>query len=141
MERKGQVGAILLIIFILGIIIEVYYILSFLQSELTFDQILEKTLITGILTSILIVLAILLIRQKDLYHQIRNMPFRGGPSRTSKQVRNELETLYRDLGALKIVAMDKLMDRKEYERKKASLEAQIDKKRQELKSLEKLEKT
>ena len=139
MERKAQVGAILLILFILGIIIELYYVMSFLQSELSFDQILEKTLITGILTSILIVLAILLVRQKDLIQQIGQIRTlgTGGSIRTPKQVKGELEKLYRDLGALKIVVMDNLMERREYEQKKSSIEALIDKKKQELREIEK----
>jgi hypothetical protein len=139
MERKAQVGAILFILFILGIIIELYYVISFLQSELSFDQILEKTLITGILTSILIVLAILLIRQKGLMQQMGQIRVlgTGGGKRTPKQVRSELEKLYRDLGALKIVVMDNLMERRQYEQKKSSIEALIDKKKKELREIEK----
>jgi hypothetical protein len=139
MTAKGQAGAILLIIFILGIVVEVYYIYSFIIYQSSLEDILEKTLTTGILTAMLIVLAILLIKQNIISEQLKSLsPNRG--TRTSGQVRKELDKLYRDLGALKIVSMDNLIEEKEYMKKKAGIDKLVQEKKAEFRTLERMEK-
>jgi hypothetical protein len=141
MMKKGQGEVILVVVFLLGIMVELFYIVSILSSETRFDLILEKTFLSGIITSILIILVIVLIRQRDLAEQFQQLKkgFRKGP-RTSRDVRRELAGLYRDLGALKIVAKDSLIDMEEYNKKKAALDARVKKKKEELRALERAEK-
>ena len=139
MTAKGQAGAILLIIFILGIVVEVYYIYSFIIYQTSLEDILEKTLTTGILTAMLIVLAILLIKQNIIAEQLKSLSLNRG-ARTSGQVRKELDKLYRDLGALKIVSMDNLIEEKEYLKKKAGIDKLVQEKKLELRTLERREK-
>jgi hypothetical protein len=135
MVMKAQANIILLVIFVLGIVVETYYISSFLVSQTSLDDVLEKTFIVGVLTSILIVLAIIIIRQNDLVDRLSIMGFKQNP-RTSREVRKELAHLYRDLGALKIVSNDNLMKESEYNRKKAALDVQVLAKKKELQVME-----
>jgi hypothetical protein len=136
MHKKGQGEYILLIVFVLGIIVELFYVINIITSDNSFDVILERTFIAGIITSILIILVIVLIRQRNLADQIRRMDF-SKPERDPQLVRKELAGLYRDLGALKIMAKDGLIDKGEYSKKKAQIDSRIKKKKEEIKSLEK----
>lgn len=141
MALKGQAEAILVLVFVVGIVVEIYYIVTLLSSGARFEVILEKVMIAGIITVVLIVLVMVLMRQRDLTEQFRQMGKRiPKPQRTTKDVRRELAKLYRDSGALKIVLTDGLMEKGEYEKKKALLDAKIAKKKQELKALEKAQK-
>ena len=135
MAMKAQANIILIVIFVLGIVVEIYYISSFLASQTTLDDVLEKTFIVGVLTSILIVLAIIIIRQNDLVDRLSIMGFKQNP-RTSREIRKELAHLYRDLGALKIVMNDNLMKESDYNHKKAALDAQVAEKKKELQAME-----
>jgi len=138
-SAKGQTGFILLAIFILGMAVELYFVFSFFTSELTLAEVLEKTFITGFLIAILLVVAIMLLRQNKLARKLKQ-PIIGGSRRSSKEVRRELSQLYSDLGALKILYKDKLMNEKHYKEKKKLVDSEVKIKLLELKDIERIEK-
>jgi cell division protein FtsL len=132
---KAQAGPVLVVIFILGIIIEIYYVLSFLSSQRTLSDILEKTFFTGVITAILIIIAIVLLKQSAITERLRSASLSSGP-RTEKQVRKDLNRTYSDLGALKILLKDDLLDKKTYEKRKKRLDEDVIRLKAEMKSAE-----
>ena len=130
---KAQAGAVLVVIFILGIIIEVYYVLSFLSNQRTLADILEKTFFTGVITAILIIIAIVLMRQEGIAKRMKSGNFSIRP-KSKKQLSKELSRLYSDLGALKILVNDNLIEQKEYDKRKAFIDQEIRKVKTEMRT-------
>lgn len=130
-----QANKIPIVIFILGILLETYYILSLFSSQMTLSEMIEKTFFTGILTAILIVITIVLLRQDKITKGFKSGSF-VSTSRSPKQVRRELSRLYSDLGATKILYNDGLMKQKEYDSRHLSLEKSVTEKKKELRLLE-----
>ena len=135
MRGKMQANKIPIVIFILGILLETYYILSLFSSQMTLSEMIEKTFFTGILTAILIVITIVLLRQDKITKGFKSGSF-VSTSRSPKQVRRELSRLYSDLGATKILYNDGLMKQKEYDSRHLSLEKSVTEKKKELRLLE-----
>lgn len=112
-------------IFLLGVIISIYYIVSVLNAP-SVTVILEKTILTGVFTAILIT-AIMLFRFMELKKEMdASKP--GAPKphqRTAKDVKAGMLKIYRDMGALKIVSKDNLIDKNMYDRERKSLDNRI----------------
>jgi cell division protein FtsL len=110
-------------------------VLSFLSSQRTLSDILEKTFFTGVITAILIIIAIVLLKQSAITERLRSASLSSGP-RTEKQVRKDLNRTYSDLGALKILLKDDLLDKKTYEKRKKRLDEDVIRLKAEMKSAE-----
>ena len=133
MHARSRLGFILIMVFVIIIIAELYYILPLLTSGEELDY---GTLFNAVVTiSILLILLIVLLKQQKLTDKLRYLEVRK-PERTEKNVRRELSAMYRDLGALKIVHNDGLMDKGTYDKKKDVIDEEIKKARKELRKLE-----
>lgn len=115
-------------IFLLGVIISVYYIVSVLNAP-SVTVILEKTIMTGVFIAILITIAIMLFRFMDLRKEIESGSIKPGAAklrpRTAKDVKADMLKIYRDMGALKIVFKDNLIDKNMYDRERKSLDNRL----------------
>lgn len=132
MHARSRLGFILIIVFII-IILELYYILPLLISGEGLDY---GNLFNAVVTiTILLILLIVLLKQQKLSDKLRYLEVRK-PERTEKNIRKELSAMYRDLGALKIVRNDGLMDKSTYDKKKDVIDEEIKKARKELRKLE-----
>ena len=139
MEVRSQGELILLTVFILGIVVELFYVVPVITTENRIEVVLERIFIAGIIISILIILVIVLLRQRNLIDKLRYLDLRR-PMRTHADVRKELSGLYRDLGALKIVYKDGLIKGSDYAKKKKLVDELIKKKQAELQGILKSEK-
>ena len=114
-------------IFLLGVIISIYYIVSILNAPSVSD-ILEKTILVGVFIAILITIAIMLFRFMELRKEIESgsiKPVAKSHPRTAKDVKAEMMKIYRDMGALKIVSKDNLIDKGMYDRERKALDNRI----------------
>lgn len=127
-------------VFLIGIVVTVYYFVSVFLIETTFLGILEKTMLVGMIIAILMILAIVLLREKRIMGQMESMRGFGiskkPPSkRTLKDVKNDIMRIYRDMGALKIVFQDNLIDEENYKKQKNELDEKLKKLKDEEKKL------
>ncbi|MFH1236862.1 MAG: hypothetical protein V1648_00450 [Candidatus Aenigmatarchaeota archaeon] len=116
-------------IFLLGVIISIYYVVSIINAP-SVTVILEKTILTGVFIAILITIAIMLFRFMELKAAIESGSIKPGAKpavhpRTAKDVKNDMLKIYRDMGALKIVSKDNLIDKNMYDRERKSLDNRI----------------
>ncbi|MCX6817256.1 MAG: hypothetical protein NTU57_00165 [Candidatus Aenigmarchaeota archaeon] len=114
-------------IFLLGVIISIYYIVSVLNAP-SVTVILEKTILTGVFIAILITIAIMLFRFMELKKEIDAgvKPGVAKPHpRTSKDVKADMMKIYRDMGALKIVSKDNLIDKNMYNKERKELDNRL----------------
>jgi len=115
-------------IFLLGVIISIYYIVSVLNAP-SVTVILEKTIITGVFIAILITIAIMLFRFMELRKEIESGSIKPGApkphQRTAKDVKADMMKIYRDMGALKIVSKDNLIDKNMYDKEKKELDNRL----------------
>lgn len=129
MLRKTESEYVIITVFLVGIIVAIYYLISVATSGVNAEVVLEKTVLVGIIISILIVLAILLFKEIDLREQIDAVR-QGGVSkparkRTAKDVKKDMMRKYRDMGALKIIFQDKIIDKETYEKEIKELEKEV----------------
>jgi hypothetical protein len=137
MDKQEEM--ILLFIFVVAIVVEMFYITPIVLTNASTEIVLDKIFTAGIMLSMLIILAMVLLRQKHLDEMFMNFGIKKH-RKTANDIKKELSALYGDLGALKIVLKDGFLERKEYDKKKKLIEAKIKKKREELENLDKKSK-
>ncbi len=139
--HKTETKSIILTIFLIGIISCVYYLISVLSREMDPVDIVEKTMLVGIIIAILIILAVVLYKQIELIDWVDTVKEYGilkpAAKRTAKEVKSEIMRAYRDMGALKIVLKDRIIDPKTYNREKKELDEKIEALKSEYKKLTK----
>lgn len=130
---------ILIFVFVLGIIVELFYVVPLIIAENDPALVYERAITAGITISILIVLVVVLNRQRKLKEEIRSLESQV-PPRTSAEVRKEMDVLKKDLNALDTVFKDGLMEKDEYEERKRFINGELKKKRLEAVNLERSER-
>jgi hypothetical protein len=109
--------------------------------EIDLSAILEKTILTGIIVAILIILAIVLFKEIELRDKVEALREFGvakpAGKRTAKDVKRDMMRIYRDMGALKIVVQDKIIDQQTYNKEKKELDENIKTLKKELEKFEK----
>lgn len=139
--EKTETEYVMYTIFLIGILAAIYYMANVLASGVTTAVILEKTILTGIIIAILLVLAIVLFKQVEMRESIRQIG-QGRASekkytRTAKDVRRDMLRIYRDMGALKIVFQDGIIDKKTHDRERKELDDRIKPLKKEYEKLKK----
>ena len=88
--------------------------------------------LVSVIISILIMLAIVLYKEMELRNQIRQLINSGfetekekGYTRTAKDVKRDMMRIYRDMGALKIIMQDGIIEKSAYNKEIKSLEERI----------------
>lgn len=137
-EQPAKTDRAVLITFILGIISIIYFIASISllgsdpmlagipESYLSW-MILERLILIGIIILILILLTYILMKQKSFEETRRESPVedKAEKLRNEKEIREDIRRYYRDMGALKIVLKDGVLDPKTYNDRKKYLEDMI----------------
>ena len=130
---------ILATIFVLGIIVELFYIVPIILQEGSSVETATRSIFeAGVIIAILVILVIVLLRQKQILLNLKFLRKKIAP-RTSAEVRKELEALNRDREALKTVLRDGFMDEDDYSKKYSMIEDMIKKKEEELRDFERTE--
>lgn len=130
---------ILATIFVLGIIVELFYIVPIILQEGSSVETATRSIFeAGVIISILVILVIVLLRQKQILLNLKYLRKKVAP-RTSAEVRKELAVLNRDKEALKIVLRDGFIDEDDFNKKSSMIEGMIKKKEEELKDFERTE--
>jgi hypothetical protein len=115
-------------IFLLGIIIALYYMVSVMTAA-SVTAILEKTILVGVLIAILITIAIMLFRimelKKELESGVRPGAAKAPAKRTAKDVKSDMMKIYRDMGAFRIVQKDNLIDKATYDKERKALDTRL----------------
>jgi hypothetical protein len=138
---------VILIAFFAGMIGIVYFVMSLLM--LGSDPMLagmppsylswmatERLIVVGMLIIILIIMTYVLMVQKSLEEsRAAEHDKAARPWRSEKDVREDIMRYYRDLGALKIVLKDGVMDAKTYNERKKYLEDMVNKRKKQLQEI------
>lgn len=138
--QDAKTDRAVLITFILGIISIIYFIASISllgsdpmlagipESYLSW-MILERLILIGIIILILILLTYILMKQRSFEETRRERPSpvedKAEKLRREKAIREDIRRYYRDMGALKIVLKDGVLDPKTYNERKKYLEDMI----------------
>jgi len=128
MPARNDSEYLILAIFLIGIITSIYYLISVMTVGADAMAIFEKTILIGVIIAILIALAIVLLKQMELKEQIeaiRQPQPMAAAKRTAKDVKADMMRIYRDMGAMKIVLTDKLIDKATYDRERKDLDKRI----------------
>lgn len=139
--HKTETKSIILTIFLIGIISCVYYLISVLSREMDPVDVIEKTMLVGIIIAILIILAVVLYKQIELIDWVDTVKEYGilkpAAKRSAKDVKKDMMRAYRDMGALKIVLKDRIIEPETYNREKKELDEKIETLKREYKKLTK----
>lgn len=137
----------ILITFIIGVVSIIYFITSIsligsdpalvgIQESYLSWMIIERLILIGMIMVILILLTYILLRQKSFEELQRERPEEKAKRlRNEKEIRDDIMRYYRDMGALKIVLKDGVMDAEAYNEKKKYLEDMIKKRKKQLQEL------
>jgi hypothetical protein len=143
----GRVDRIIMITFLVGVVGIVYLITSlFLMG---FDEnitglpesylswmMTERFVMIGMIFVILIIMTYVLMEQKNLEEshaaEQRKAP---APQSGEKNLKEDIMRYYRDIGALKIVLKDGVMDTKTYNERKKYLEDMVKTRKRQLEKL------
>jgi hypothetical protein len=146
-KTAGRIDRVMLITFLVGIIGIVYFVTSLylLGSDPTLTglpesylswMMLERVILIGMLTIILIIITYVLMMQKDIEEsQAAGHGKAATPWRNEKDIRDDIMRYYRDMGALKIVLKDGVMDAKTYNERKKYLEDMVKKRKGQLQEI------
>ena len=147
MNASRKMDSAILITFLIGIVSIIYFIttVSLLGSDPTLVgipqsylswMVMEKLVVIGIIIIVLILITYILLRQKTLEEVQKKRPYdKAKIIRSKKEMMEDLMRYYRDLGALKIVLKDGVMDPKTYNERKKYLEDMIKKRKKQMKDL------
>ncbi|NIO21310.1 MAG: hypothetical protein GTN76_11385 [Candidatus Aenigmarchaeota archaeon] len=145
----SKTDGVILLTFIIGIISIVYFIttLSLIGSDPMLVgipesylswMVFERLVIIGIIIIVLILITYILLRQKNFEELERSRPEeKAKRARSEKEIREDMQRYYRDLGALKIVFKDGALDAKTYNERKKYLDDMIKKRKKQLENLKK----
>ncbi len=130
MVNKAETEYVIFTVFLIGIVVAVYYLISVVTTGTNLVDILEKTILIGIIIAILIILAIVLFKEIELRDKVDVLKQAGvskpaGWRRTAKDVKKDMMRMYRDMGALKIVLQDNIIDQATYNRERKELDRKI----------------
>ena len=138
MPPKTETEYAIFAVFLIGAIVAFYYLVSVFAEGINLTAILEKTILVGVIVAILTILAIVLLKEMELKRQMEELKQpapKAAKKRTVKDVKEELMRLYRDLGALKIILHDNIIDEASYQKEKRALEKKINILKKEQESL------
>jgi hypothetical protein len=140
-SKKTETEYVLFTVFLIGVIVAVYYLLSLFASNPSPSVIIEKMILVGIFISILIVLAIVLYKQIEIREEVRSMAESGGvkapKKRTVNDAKKDMMRIYRDMGALKIIMKDGIIEKKAYDEEMKMLDNKISELKKEQEKLAK----
>ncbi len=149
MKSSAKTDFAILITFAVGIISIVYFIaiVFLMNSDPTLGGVpesylswmmIERLVLIGIIIVVLILITYILMKQKGIEKLRAEMPAkRERHAVTVKELKAEIMRYYRDLGALKIVMKDKVLDSEIYEKRKKFIEDMVKKKKKQLQDLKK----
>jgi uncharacterized membrane protein len=147
MKKAVKNDCVILITFLVGVIGIIYFVTSLYlagsdpmligipESYLSW-MVLERLILIGMIVMILIIITYVLMEQRNIEESQVAGHEKPRPWRTEKDIREDLMRYYRDLGALKIVLKDGVMDAQSYNERKKYLEGMIKKKKQQLYELQ-----
>lgn len=127
-SKNRETEYVLFTVFLIGIIVAVYYLLSLFASEPSPAAVIEKMILVGIFISILIVLAIVLYKQIEIREEVRSISegrAKGPRKRTLGDVKKDMMRIYRDMGALKIIMKDGIIEKSAYDSEMRVLDSKI----------------
>ncbi len=144
----ARTDRVLIITFLVGVIGIIYFLMGLFmfgsgagaagipEAYLSW-MMTERFMVTGMIFVILIILAYVLMAQKSL-EQSRAAEHERAPKprANEKEIKEDMQRYYRDLGALKIVLKDGVMDPKTYNERKKYLEQMIKAKKKQLESVQ-----
>jgi hypothetical protein len=136
---KKAVTRILMGVFLLGILVELFYVVPVIMGENEPQLVYERSLTAGITIAILIILVVVLNRQRRLTDRIKYLESQR-PPRTEEDIRKEIAEMRRDINALQLVFEDGLIEKKEFRHKKKFLEKEIRNRERELHEMKENEK-
>jgi len=101
-------------------------------------MIMERLVLIGIIIIVLILITYILLRQKtaEELQKTRHVD-KAQQKRNENEMKEDLKRYYRDLGALKIVLKDGVMDPKTYTERKKYLEDMIKRRKKQLEAMKK----
>jgi uncharacterized membrane protein len=145
-QTKTRIDNVIMITFLVAVIGIVYFVTSLflLGSDPTLTglpesymswMVTERFVLLGILVVILIIMTYVLMEQKKL-EEVRSAQLQSRPWRNEKDLREDIMRYYRDMGALKIVLQDGVMDAKSYNERKKYLEDMIKKRKKQLQDIQ-----
>ncbi|MEE9323759.1 MAG: hypothetical protein V3U72_04400 [Candidatus Aenigmarchaeota archaeon] len=147
MNASARIDFAILITFITGIISIFYFIAITLlvdsdptltgmpESYLSW-MIIERLILISIIIVILILVTYILLRQKSFEELEKERPeHKAKMARSKKGIKEDIMRYYRDLGALKIVLKDGVLDAESYNEKKKYLEEMIKQRKKEIQEL------
>ncbi|NIO22851.1 MAG: hypothetical protein GTN38_02375 [Candidatus Aenigmarchaeota archaeon] len=147
MRTRSKIDGVILITFLVGVISIVYFVTTIflLGSDPTFAgvqesylswMIMERLILVGVIIIVLILISYILLRQKGTEELHRARPEeKAKRMRSEKELKEDIRRYYRDLGALKIVLKDGVMDAKTYNERKKYLEDMIKRRKKQLENL------
>jgi uncharacterized membrane protein len=145
MRTRTRIDNVIAITFLVAVIGIIYFVTSLflLGSDPTLTglpesymswMVTERFVLLGMLVVILIIMTYVLMEQKKL-EQSSASQTAAKSWRNEKDVRGDIMRYYRDMGALKIVLKDGVMDAKSYNERKKYLEEMIKKRKKQLQDI------
>jgi|GEM_PF-2073128 len=145
----SKTDSAVLITFIIGVVSIVYFVTTMLligsdplllgipASYLSW-MIMERLVLVGMIIIVLILITYILLRQKtaEELEKTKHMD-KAQKTRSENELREDVKRYYRDLGALKIVLKDGVIDPKTYNERKKYLEDMIKRRKKQLEALKK----
>lgn len=149
MSFHTKIDGVILLTFVIGVIAIAYFLttVSLIGSDPSLIglpasylswMVMERLVVIGIIIIVLILITYILLRQKGFEEMHRAKPEdKAKQLRGEKEIKEDLMRYYRDLGALKIVLKDGVMDAETYNERKKYLEDMIKKRKKQLEDLKK----
>lgn len=129
MLHETETESVIFTSFLIGIAAAIYYLFSLLISEISFEEIIEKTILVGIIIATLIILGIVLSKELEMKKRIKVLEESGVKKlerkRTAKDVKKDMMRMYRDMGALKIVLQDNIINKETYNKERKELDKKV----------------
>ncbi len=145
----SRTDRVILITFLLGVIGIVYFVTSLfllgsdpslvgMPESYKSWMMTERFILIGMIFVILIIMTYVLMEQKNLEEAHEAEKRRAPrPQWSEKELKDDIMRYYRDLGALKIVLKDGVMDAKTYNERKKYLEEMVNKRKKQILELRK----
>lgn len=147
-KTAGKIDRVILITFLVGVTGIIYFVMSLYllgsapmlagipESYLSWMTV-ERLVLIGMLIIIFIIIIYVLMIQKGLEEsRAAEREKAPKPWRNEKDVREDIMRYYRDMGALKIVLKDGVMDAKTYNERKRYLEDMVKKRKRQLQDIQ-----
>ncbi len=144
----GKTDHAMLITFVVGVVGIIYFLTSIFllgsdpmltgvpPSYLSW-MIMERLILIGIVIIILILITYILMRQKNFEELHEKEHPKAKPWRSEKGMMEDIKRYYRDMGALKIVLKDGVIDAETYNQRKRYLQGMVEERKKQLEKLKK----